>query len=109
MDVRMRLRRATAAVALLAGGLGALGGLAGCETTASQTSEHAPALLDVVGKPADQAGRILRAAGYRVAFVGEHGDPVSGSPDRLVVREDPAGGARVSAGRVVTLSLGSPG
>ncbi|MGN6427962.1 MAG: PASTA domain-containing protein [Leifsonia sp.] len=111
--VRARLLRAAAAaamaVALPAAGAGTLGALSGCAAVAQGAAEPAPALLDVVGKPADQAGRILRAAGYRVAFVGEHGDPVSASPARLVVRQDPAGGTGLGRGRLVTLGLGAAG
>ncbi|MFJ3490594.1 PASTA domain-containing protein [Leifsonia aquatica] len=98
---RLRALGACAAVALT------LGGLTACETVPPSSSDSAaPALLDVVGKPADKGVELLRNAGYRVAVLGGHGEPATASPTRLIVSQKPEGGAKVAAGRTVTLTLG---
>jgi beta-lactam-binding protein with PASTA domain len=103
-----RGRTARPLVATLAAAL-LLVSIDGCELVPPQSADSAaPALLDVVGKPADHAADLLRGAGYRVAIVDTHGDPVA-STTRLVVSQEPAGGTRVAAGRLVTLRLGGTG
>ena len=103
--VGSRLARAWVTAVLFGIGIG--GSLAGCETVPPASSDTAaPALIDVVGKPADHAVELLRNAGYSVAVVDAHGDPVAATSRRLVVSQQPAGGTTIAAGRRVTLRLG---
>lgn len=103
-----RLARMSVAAVLLCGGVA--GSLAGCETVPPASSDTAaPALIDIVGKPADPAVELLRNAGYSVAVVNDRGDPVAVTSRRLVVSQSPAGGTKTAAGRRVTIRLGDSG
>ena len=94
-----------AGVALI--GVLSLGALAGCETIAPPTSDTtAAALIDVVGKPSDQAAKLLRGAGFAVVVHNAEGDAVALSPRRLVTSQHPVGGTKLGPGRTVTLVVG---
>lgn len=102
-SLRLRPRLLAAA---LAGAL-ALGGLTGCEFVPPTSSDTAaPALMDVVGKPADKAVELLKGAGFVVVVEGEHGQAVTPTASRLVVSQSPEGGAKVADGRTVTIRVG---
>lgn len=98
MMYRWRIPTAAAVIVVL------LDVLSGCEIPGS--ADHGPALLDVTGKPADSAEASLQAAGYRVAAVGSHGDPVAPSPRRLVIEQQPPAGEKTLPGELVILTLG---
>ena len=99
--------RLTSIVGLaIVAGLG-LGSLTACETVAPPTSDQtASALITVVGKPADQAKKLLMASGYRVVVVNGKGDPVAATAVRLVTGQRPVGGTKLARGRTVTITLG---
>lgn len=100
MSTAVRMAR----LALVAGL--ALGALAGCETVPPpSTDQAAPALISVVGKPADLAKKLLAGAGYVVVVVNRTGDAVAAVPTRLVTGERPVAGTKLARGRTVTIPL----
>ena len=103
MSRRSRSRLAAAAlVAALS-----VAGFTGCEVVPPTSPDRsAPALLNVVGKPADQAVKLLSGAGFEVVVVGRGGTSIPASPDRLVTKQSPDPGAQAAAGRTVTLTVG---
>lgn len=58
---------------------------------------------DVIGTEGDRAASALRARGFRVTITGSQ--PYPGVPAGIVIRQNPAGGFRVSGGDFVSLEV----
>lgn len=58
---------------------------------------------DLIGVNADRAAEILRARGFRVAFVAQQSAP--GIPPRVVLRQTPSGGYQVHPGDAISLEV----
>lgn len=58
---------------------------------------------DVIGTEGDRAASALRARGFRVTITGSQ--PYPGVPAGIVIRQNPAGGFRVSGGDSVSLEV----
>ena len=58
---------------------------------------------DVIGTDGDRAASALRARGFRVSITGSQ--PYPGVPAGIVIRQNPAGGFRVSGGEAISLEV----
>ena len=58
---------------------------------------------DVIGTDGDRAASALRARGFRVSIIGSQ--PYPGVPAGIVIRQNPAGGFRVSGGEAISLEV----
>jgi serine/threonine-protein kinase len=82
------------------------GGSSGAATT--PTAAPRGVTPNVVGKPRDEAGRILIAAGFRSPIPWEIDNSATGKPPCVVLRQDPAAGSPVSPGAPARMFI-SPG
>lgn len=104
---RVRRRRQPGVWLTFVPGLLFLGGAGYLGAQASQIYLNPPVreVVGVIGKPARDAAQRLVSGGFRVEYtMGE----ASGVPIGSVIRQEPAAGTNLPAGRLVTLTVNNP-